>query len=119
MASPQPGDCILDNTPDGAEAGAVLVVTQAKEATSYDLTAFHIDWEARTVTCLQGQVATDWELHLDRWGGESNHVCFPRPACAAQFKYSSRGFLALANLIYGTPVQKVPQFVRGVIAAIE
>jgi hypothetical protein len=40
MASPQPGDCILDNTPDGAEAGAVLVVTQAKEAASYDLTAF-------------------------------------------------------------------------------
>ena len=56
---------------------------QAKEATGYDLTAFHIDWEARTVTCPQGQVATDWEVHLDRWGGESNHVCFPRPVCAA------------------------------------
>ena len=56
---------------------------QAKEATGYDLTAFHIDWEARTVSCPQGQVATDWEVHLDRWGGESNHVCFPRPVCAA------------------------------------
>ena len=56
---------------------------QAKEATGYDLTAFHIDWEARTVTCPQGQVATDWEVHLDRWGGESNHVCFPRPVCGA------------------------------------
>ena len=56
---------------------------QAQAAEGYDLPAFRINWEAHTVTCPQGQIATHWTLTLDKWGSESIRVSFPRPACAA------------------------------------
>jgi transposase len=56
---------------------------QARAAEGYDLSAFRINWDAHTVTCPQGQVATHWTSTLDKWGSESIRVSFPRPACAA------------------------------------
>lgn len=41
---------------------------QAQERTGYDLTAFHIDWEAQRVTCPQGNVSTKWSATHDQLG---------------------------------------------------
>ncbi|HYD30010.1 MAG TPA: hypothetical protein VEB64_04030 [Azospirillaceae bacterium] len=41
---------------------------QGKTRQGYDLGAFAIDWEARTVTCPQGETATSWVPKTDTWG---------------------------------------------------
>lgn len=43
---------------------------------------FAIDWEAHTVTCPQGQVATHWQPLTDASGNPMIHVKFPHKACA-------------------------------------
>ena len=52
-----------------------------KTRQGYDLGAFTIDWEARAVTCPQGQTATCWVPKTDTWGNAVIHVRFPSRAC--------------------------------------
>ena len=54
---------------------------QGKTRQGYDLGAFTIDWEARAVTCPQGQTATCWVPKTDTWGNAVIHVRFPSRAC--------------------------------------
>ena len=56
---------------------------QGKTQQGYDLSAFTIDWQARTVTCPEGQTATNWTLRQDAWGNSAFYVRFPRPVCSA------------------------------------
>jgi len=50
---------------------------QAKEGKGFDAAHFHLDWEAETATCPQGQTS-------HRWGkaGERVEVVFAKDACA-------------------------------------
>lgn len=55
---------------------------QAREHTGYDLSHFQIDWEAKRVTCPQGQVSKRWiENVLDASGNAVIHVVFPATTC--------------------------------------
>ena len=56
---------------------------QAKAGQGFDVSAFAIDWEAKTVTCPNGQTSVDWTLTRDRWGNDTIHVGFHRQTCAA------------------------------------
>src|SRR5512144_2934333 len=56
---------------------------QAKAGQGFDVSAFAIDWEAKTVTCPNGQTSVDWTLPRDRWGNATIHIGFHRPTCAA------------------------------------
>ncbi len=55
---------------------------QAREG-GYDVSAFTIDWAARTVTCPEGQRNADWNEARDPWGQAVAHVSFPGVACRA------------------------------------
>jgi transposase len=55
---------------------------QAREHTGYDLSHFQIDWEAKRVTCPQGQVSKRWiENVLDASGNAVIHVVFSAVTC--------------------------------------
>ena len=54
---------------------------QGKTNQGYDLSAFAIDWEARMVTCPQGQSTTCWVPKTDSWGNAVIHVRFPSRLC--------------------------------------
>ncbi len=54
---------------------------QARERTGYDLSRFLIDWEAKQVTCPQGQVSSKWVEHSDRTGNAVIHVGFAAKTC--------------------------------------
>lgn len=55
---------------------------QAKAKAGYDTAHFHVDWEARVVTCPQGRASVRWcETQTTR--GPMVHVAFARAACAA------------------------------------
>jgi len=54
---------------------------QGKTRQGYDLGAFTIDWEARTVICPQNQTATCWVPKTDTWGNAVIHVRFPSQVC--------------------------------------
>lgn len=56
---------------------------QARVEGAYDVSVFRVDWEARIVTCPQGQRNADWNPSRDPWGTEVVHVSFPGPACRA------------------------------------
>jgi transposase len=56
---------------------------QAKESQGFDISAFAIDWEARIVTCPQGQTSVDWALTCDNWSNDTVHIGFHRRTCAA------------------------------------
>src|SRR3954453_9691559 len=59
---------------------------QAKDPDGFDLAQFHIDWEARVVTCPNGQRSTGWsESRTARQGGQRTqiHIQFAPSACAA------------------------------------
>jgi len=55
---------------------------QGKTRQGYDLSAFTIDWQARTVSCPEGQSATNWTPRQDAWGNTAFYVRFPRPVCS-------------------------------------
>lgn len=55
---------------------------QAKEGKGFDVAAFVIDWEARKVTCPQGQTSLDWAPTRDSWGNDTIHIGFHRKTCA-------------------------------------
>lgn len=50
---------------------------QGKTRQGYDLGAFIIGWDTRTVTCPQGQTATSWVPKTDHWGNAVIHIKFP------------------------------------------
>lgn len=55
---------------------------QAKAGEGFDISAFAIDWQARTATCPQGAVATQWRPQFDSKGHEVIRIRFPDRACA-------------------------------------
>ena len=78
-------DLLLDTE---AEHGIALVGPvrpdvswQAKAGQGYDISAFAIDWEAKTVTCPQGHKSVDWVPGHDRWGTATVHVAFAKATC--------------------------------------
>lgn len=54
---------------------------QAQEGQGYDISHFRINWEQQTITCPQGQTASQWSPAQDNWGNQVIHVKFPRKAC--------------------------------------
>jgi transposase len=54
---------------------------QARAAAGFDLTAFAIDWGARTVTCPQGKTSQEWKPAQDRHGNPTIHVAFAPGDC--------------------------------------
>ena len=55
---------------------------QAKAGQGFDVPAFTIDWEARTVICPEGQTSFDWVPSRDSWGNDTIHIGFHRKTCA-------------------------------------
>src|SRR3954453_3600186 len=49
----------------------------------YAVSAFTVDWEARTVTCPQGHRSVDWVVNHDPWGTGTVHVGFAKATCRA------------------------------------
>jgi transposase len=57
---------------------------QARENTGYDISRFHIDWDAQRVTCPRGQKSVKWvENCKDRTGNAVIHVAFDAKTCQA------------------------------------
>lgn len=56
---------------------------QAKAGQGFDVPAFTIDWETRTVICPEGQTSFDWVPSRDSWGNDTIHIGFHRKTCAA------------------------------------
>lgn len=56
---------------------------QAREQTGYDVSKFQIDWEARHVTCPNGQTSVKWLESADRTGNAVIHVGFATATCQA------------------------------------
>lgn len=52
-----------------------------QEATGYEIDAFTIDWEKRTVTCPQGKVSNPWTMRDHRRNHELTRVKFKRIEC--------------------------------------
>ena len=49
---------------------------QARAGQGYAVSAFAVDWEAKTVTCPQGHRSVDWVISHDPWGTGTVHVGF-------------------------------------------
>ena len=49
----------------------------------FDLAHFAIDWEAKRVTCPEGETSVVWKPGQDRWGNEVIHAEFARRECQA------------------------------------
>ena len=54
---------------------------QAKEDQGYSIDRFSIDWDAKSVTCPQGQKSKYWKPAKDTNGKDVICIRFPRPAC--------------------------------------
>ena len=54
---------------------------QAKAGQGYDVSAFAVDWAAKTVTCPQGHRSVDWVVNHDAWGTGTVHVGFADRTC--------------------------------------
>jgi transposase len=54
---------------------------QATTEDAYDLSAFVIDFEARTATCPQGHTTDRWYDRIDRRGKPITQVQFPKAVC--------------------------------------
>jgi transposase len=54
---------------------------QAKEEQGYSIDCFSIDWDAKSVTCPQGQQSRYWKPTKDVNGKDVICIRFPRPAC--------------------------------------
>lgn len=55
---------------------------QAKDEEAYSIDQFSINWEAKTVTCPQGQTTRYWKPATDAFGNEVICIRFSRPGCA-------------------------------------
>lgn len=55
---------------------------QARKKTGYDISQFKIDWDAKQVTCPQGQLSARWVENVkDRTGNAVIHVIFAASTC--------------------------------------
>jgi DDE family transposase/transposase-like protein DUF772 len=54
---------------------------QAKNEQAYDISHFHIDWEARQVTCPRGKTSSAWSTRQDRWQNPVISVKFAKTTC--------------------------------------
>jgi transposase len=54
---------------------------QAKAEHAYDLSQFHIDWEAQQVTCPRGKTSSSWSARRDRWNNPVISVKFAYKDC--------------------------------------
>jgi transposase len=54
---------------------------QAKDEHAYDLSQFHIDWEAQQVTCPRGKTSSSWRARCDRWNNPVIRVKFASKDC--------------------------------------
>jgi transposase len=52
-----------------------------QQATGYDISAFSIDWENRTVTCPQGHTSNPWTMRDHRRDHQLTRVKFKRVEC--------------------------------------
>jgi transposase len=77
---------------------------QAETEGAFDLTWFQIDFDARTVTCPQGQLSTYWAEHLAGRGKPSIQVRFPAPRCR---DCSVRNRCTIAK--HGRPLSFIPE----------
>ena len=55
--------------------------TTWQQATGYEIDAFSIDWEQRTVTCPQGHTSNPWTMRDHRRNHELTRVKFKRVEC--------------------------------------
>ena len=61
--------------------GPVVEKHTWQQATGYEIDAFTIDWENRTVTCPQGHVSNPWTMRDHRRNHELTRVKFKRVEC--------------------------------------
>lgn len=54
---------------------------QARAGLGYEIACFQVDWEAKQVTCPQGQISTKWSETHDRHGSPIINIRFGRTAC--------------------------------------
>lgn len=54
---------------------------QASVPEAYDCSKFFIDWEAKTVTCPQGQPSQSWTPNHDPWNNPVITVNFGKKTC--------------------------------------
>src|SRR5262245_9547682 len=54
---------------------------QAKDEHAYDISQFHINWEAKQVTCPRGQTSSSWSERHDRWNNPVISVKFAYKDC--------------------------------------
>jgi transposase len=52
-----------------------------QQASGYEIDAFTIDWENRTVTCPQGHTSNPWTMRDHRRNHELTRVKFKRAEC--------------------------------------
>jgi transposase len=56
---------------------------QAQAGQGYAVSAFAVDWQAKTVTCPQGHRSVAWVVNRDPWGTGTVHVGFAKATCRA------------------------------------
>ncbi len=61
--------------------GPVIEKHTWQHETGYEIDAFHIDWENRTVTCPQGHTSSPWTMREHRRDHELTRVKFKRVEC--------------------------------------
>jgi len=61
--------------------GPVVEKHTWQHETGYEIDAFHIDWENRTVTCPQGHTSSPWTMREHRRDHELTRVKFKRVEC--------------------------------------
>lgn len=61
--------------------GPVVEKHTWQQATGYEMNAFTLDWEQRTVTCPQGHTSTPWTMRDHRRHHELTRVKFRRADC--------------------------------------
>jgi transposase len=54
---------------------------QAKDDQAYDISQFHINWEAKQVTCPRGKTSSAWSTRQDRWQNPVISVKFANKDC--------------------------------------
>jgi transposase len=54
---------------------------QARTEGGYDISRFHIDWEAKKATCPEGRQSRGWKTAIDSWGRPDIVVRFARRDC--------------------------------------
>src|SRR5262245_53806067 len=56
---------------------------QAKDDQAYDISQFHINWEAKQVTCPRGKTSSAWSIRQDRWQNPVISIKFANKDCRA------------------------------------